>query len=362
MIRVTKSYFQLPQFNILPKQKTVPILCFKDNTIIHQNVLSIYKRFLRLANMIEFSDSHTSNLHYKNLFLSIVKTKFKVQPVRLFNGKLVLHSDIDVAFKLKIMKKHYHDLSDTEQLNFLNNIDNTLQQNYLFFTINQFENFYHRICQSLLENNGFLQNFLNESINIFENPKLLNQDKVTNYNHLLYGTALNVKIVPFKMINQRIRNDWKSIFGEISPSQIASISLSQRQYNYFGQLRDNAHLNKLKNDKNIGANGPVDKYIFQKHLKGLINNREQKKYNTILTPYVRRQALVDGFNVVDWINKNCSTENQITSNYALTHQFLLSTYFKSKIVLPYIKDLPNEKIVVHGNKYISSVLISKAVS
>ncbi|OBA28530.1 hypothetical protein HANVADRAFT_92298 [Hanseniaspora valbyensis NRRL Y-1626] len=354
---LSKTYFRLPSFfNTFPFKKTSIINIpneYKDSVLIERNLLHLYKRFLRLSTLINYKDSTISSFHYKKLFLKIVRSRFKVDPIKLFDGRLILNSDIDISFKLEKLKQKYIQLNDEEEKSiYLKNIDNELIKNYQFFSINQFEQFYALICKSLYEEDSFLINFLNNSINGLENPSLVLENKTTNFNRLLFGTVLNV--VTNLNSNHRIRSDWKSLFTETPIiKDKTEKTLSQQQYDYFKQLRDNAHVNYLKNEKNTTSNGPIDKYIFYRHLASQVNAREIKKQNTILASYVCEKDYKNGFEIVNHINTFCNNNNQMMSDFSLTHQFILSKYFKQKVVIPYITQQKEDRNINNKSKQIS---------
>lgn len=348
-MNLSKTYFRLPSFfNTFPFKNT-PIINipneYKDSLLIERNLLHLYKRFLRVSTLINYKDSTISSSHYKKLFLKIVRSKFKVDPIKLLHGRLILNSDIDISFKLEKLKQKYSQLNNEKEKSiYLETIDNELIKNYQFFSIDQFEQFYSLVCKSLYEDDSFLINFLNNSINGLENPNLILENKTTNFNRLLFGTVLNVVTNQNLNSNHRIRSDWKSLFTEtpIIKDQTEE-TLSQQQYNYFKQLRDNAHVNYLKNEKNTTSNGPIDKFIFYRHLASQVNAREKKKQNTILASYVCKNDYKNGFEILNYINTTCNNNNQMMSDFSLTHQFILSKYFKQKVVIPYITQHEKDK-------------------
>lgn len=342
-----KTYFRLPCFFTSFKYRNIPIIHIpKDHRkdyAIERSLLHLYKRFLRLSSLIEISDTTISKVHYRKLFLTMIRTRLKANPMKLFHKKLILVSDIDISFKLKLLREKYHALEVEEQTAFLQQIDNNLLNNYHFFSINQFVRLYELVCKSINKKDFFLMNMLNQSVNILENPELLQKQETNNYNSLLFGTALNLKHESKDSKHRKARYNWKSLFNEISASENnRATTLSQQQYDYFEQLRNGAHLSFLKNEKNRATKGSMDNSMFYTHLIALVNSKESKKHSSLFTNYICNNTYKSGYDIVDYINGTTSNTNQMLSNFTLTHQFILSQYFKQKIVIPYI----TEK---HGN-------------
>lgn len=339
-----KNYFRLPCFFSTFKYRDIPIIHIpkehRKGYVVEKGLLHLYKRFLRLLPLIEISDETISKAHYRNFFLTMLKTRLRVNPIKLFHKKLILDSDIDISFKLKILREKYWALNKEEQSVFLREIDNNLLNNYQFFSINQFANLYKLICKSISKEDFFLMNMLNQSINVLENPALVLKHETNNYNSLLFGTALNLKLEAKNSKHQKTRYHWKSLFNETSPSQGSrTLTLSQQQYDYFEQLRKGAHLSFLKNEKNRAAKGTMNNSMFCTHLIALVNSKESKKHSSLFTNYICESNYKNGYDIVDFINGTFNNTNQMLSNFTLSHQFLLSQYFKQKIVLPYITEM-----------------------
>lgn len=218
-MRFTRGYFELPR--LLPgpdnthyraRMMNVPVDVLNSRSF-RGGLAHLYKRFLRLHALIDFSTAALTRHRMASLYASIIRAKFQVIYLYPRTASVELVGDTDMFVKLKNIRQRYEALGVEDRERLLeDHLDTLLTSNYLHHSIEDFVSLYNMLLVDVSENNGkFISWMLARNVSVLENGSDLEFVR----NNLVYGFVFNFDIKYYLRRNNSY--GWKTLYNGTYP-------------------------------------------------------------------------------------------------------------------------------------------------